>query len=374
MTTSIVPFNQYEAQNAYRRLQMTMALDDPKTAIIEIRTFLKIYPDVAMACNDLGVLYLQDGEKLLALACYEKANRLQPCTPDIVKNLAEFYFVELKWIDDAIMMLTDILRSFPDDCELLTLLGVISERVGREGEARSFYSRVAELDPYNMRARDALARLGVTVPSAPAYSQPLQQQIQPAYTPPPVAPAPTPPASGGLDDVLARLRATLNSTPQASTTSTPFQPTRSSDDLYREAQGFASAGNNQQALTALEALVAKDPSHALAQNDLGVLYSQNGDFERAGFHYEAAIFRNPSNPVFRKNLAELYYAVLGRTDEAIEIYTRLLREYPSDIDTLTALAVISKANNMRDQARTFIDKVLSLEPWNRDAREFLVGL
>ena len=66
----------------------------PKAAIIEIKMFLKIYPGVAMACNDLGVLYLREGERLLALAC-EKANRLQPCTPDIVKNLAEFYFVEL---------------------------------------------------------------------------------------------------------------------------------------------------------------------------------------------------------------------------------------------------------------------------------------
>lgn len=377
MTTSIVPFNQYESQNAYRRLQMSLALDDPKTAIIEIRTFLKIYPDVAIACNDLGVLYLREGEKLLALACYEKANRLQPCTPDIVKNLAEFYFVELKWIDDAIIMLTDILRSFPDDCELLTLLGVISERVGREVEAGSFYCRVAELDPCNMQARDALARLGITTAPSPVYNQPLPQEVPSAYTPPPLqtpATAPTQSASGGLDDVLARLKATLNNTPQTAATSTPSQSIRSSDELYREAEGFASAGNSQQALSILKHLVAKDPTHALAHNDLGVLFSQNGDFELARFHHEAAVLHSPSNPIFRKNLAELYYAVFGRTDEAVEIYTRLLREYPADVDTLTALAVISKNNNLKDQARIFINKVLNLEPWNRDAREFLAEL
>jgi len=384
MTTSVVPFNQYESQNAYRRLQMSLTLDDPKTALIEIRTFLKIYPDVAMACNDLGVLYLREGDRLLALACYEKANRLQPCTPDIVKNLAEFYFVELKWVDDAIMMLTDLLHSFPEDGEILALLGTISERIGREGEARSFYSRVMELDPYNSQIRDALTRLGVsTEPQQPVFTrqQAPQKAVEPQFTLSPVppaaqvspAPAQKPASSGGLDDVLARLRATLNTVAQPSAPSPAAQQSRT-DDLYREAQTCVAAGNNQQAITVLEQLVALDPTHALAHNDLGALYSRSGEFEKALRHCETAVSRSPQSPVFRKNLAEIYYVYLGRTDEAIGIYTRLLSEYPADIETLTALAIISNANNLKEQARTFITKVLNLEPWNRDAREFLSAL
>lgn len=374
MSFSVVNASQYESQNAYRRLQMNLTLDDPKTAIIEIRTFLKIYPDVAMACNDLGVLYLQAGEKLLALACYEKANRIQPETPTIVKNLAEFYFTELGWTDDAIMMLTNLLHSHPDDCELLRLLGVISERIGRDGEARTFFNKVAELDPYDAQARDALARLGVSVAPAPVFSPPPAQQQQPSqvFNTPTPAPQETSVASGGLDDVLARLRATLNPSP-ASPASQP-QPVPSADDLYREAQGHIAAGDREQAIAALERLVALNPGHAVAHNDLGVLLSQDGDFEKAQYHYNAALSKDQNNPVFRKNLAELYYACMGKTDEAIEIYTRLIREFPSDIETLTALAIISKANNLMEQARVFISKVLTLEPWNRDAREFLATL
>lgn len=374
MGFSVVNASQYESQNAYRRLQMNLTLDDPKTAIIEIRTFLKIYPDVAMACNDLGVLYLQAGEKLLALACYEKANRLQPETPTIVKNLAEFYFTELGWTDDAIMMLTNLLHSHPDDCELLRLLGVISERIGREGEASTFFSKVAELDPYDSQARDALARLGVSVAPAPVFSPPPAQQQQPSQvlrTPTPVVQE-APAASGGLDDVLARLRATLNPSPAVSASQPPTAC--STDDLYREAQGYIAGGDREQAIAALERLVAMDPGQALAHNDLGVLLSQTGDFEKAQSHYKAALSKDQNNSVFRKNLAELYYACLGKTDEAIAIYTQLLREFPTDIETLTALAIISKANNLTEQARVFISKVLSLEPWNRDAREFLATL
>ena len=147
MNSFIVPATTYEAQNAYRRLQVCMETEDPKLAIMEIKTFLKMYPDVALACNDLGVLYAKTGEKLLALACYEKANRLQPGTSVIVKNLAEFYFIEIGWTDDAILMLTELLKSYPDDIDLLGLLGTISWKVGREQEARTFYRRVVALEP-----------------------------------------------------------------------------------------------------------------------------------------------------------------------------------------------------------------------------------
>jgi tetratricopeptide (TPR) repeat protein len=289
------------------------------------------------------VLYLRQGDRLLGLAYLEKANRLQPCTPDIVKNLAEFYFVELGWVDDAIIMLTDILHSFPEDVEILTLLGIISERVGREAEARSFYIKVTELDPHNLDIRDSLTRLGgAPVKQTPVFTRqeaprPAAEPLTAPYTAPaspvvPPTPASQPASAGGLDDILARLRATLNATPQSAA---PPQPSRTADDLYREAQGLVAAGNNQQAIATLEQVISMAPAHALAHNDLGVLYSQSAEYEKALRNFEAAVSREPNNPLFSKNLAEIYYVYLGKTDEAIGIYTRILREYPSDIISKT---------------------------------------
>jgi len=367
MNTSIVPASMYEAHNAYRRLRMSLDMENVKTAIIEVRTFLKIYPDTPIACNDLGVLYQRDGEKLLALACYEKANRLQPGAPDTVKNLAEFYFVELGWADDAILMLTELLRSAPEDCDLLTKLGIISEKVGRNEEATVFYSRVLELEPYNHEVKDALARLG---------GKPLQSPPIPAAPEPePICPPSVPPAgqSGQLEEILAGLRKKMGlSETETAQPATPAETT--TENLLAEARECAEAGNPEAAAAKLERLITAEPENALAHNDLGVVYTTMDRPDKACLHHENAVRLHPSNLVFRKNLAALYYSLLGRTDEAIGIYTALLKEQPDDVETLTALAIIAKNNHLRDQARTFIGRVLNLEPWNNDAREFLATI
>ena len=362
MSYQIIPATLYEAQNAYRRLQCHMNTDDPATTILEIKTFLKMYPDVALPYNDLGVLYSRVGEKLLALACYEKANRIQPGNPTIVKNLAEFYFVELNWIDDAIMMLTQLLNSFPEDTDLLRLLVTFSERVGREQEARIFSQRLAELGQESSPITDVQIcdAPHTMTPSAPAASEATVIE----------APLEQTPTSDSLEDILARIRQTLGQeiTPEVS------QPSPSFDELYRTAQKQLADGSDEQAITTLEQLVALEPDNALAHNDLGVLYTRRGNSERACLHHETAVNHNPANTTFQKNLAALYYTCLERTDEAIAIYTRLLREYPDDVEVLTALAIISAANNLGEQAKLFIGRVLELEPWNNDARDFLTGL
>jgi len=318
MSTSVVPYNLYEAQSAYQRLHACRSTDSA-AAISEIRTFLKMFPDVALAHNDLGVLYHRAGDNLLALAHYEKANRLQPNTLTIIKNLAEFYAVELGWLGDAIMMLTELLRNSPQDDEILVSLGMISEQVGRPDEARAFFKQASALCPENASIRDALARLDGPVSAAEyrsAVSPAMGQQVSEA------------PTFEEYANDVATLRQTL----------------------------------------------LRNPSDAVANNNLGVIRSRQGNFTEAASLYERAAAADPANPIYRKNLADVYYSVLGKTDEAVEIYTSLLRQYPRDTELLTAAAIISKSNNLRDQARVFIGKVLDLEPWNTDAREFLAGL
>lgn len=379
----VVPATTYEAQNAYRRLQLTMEKDDSRMAILEIRTFLKMYPDLALACNDLGVLYAQTGEKLLALACYEKANRLQPGTPVIVKNLAEFYFMEIGWTDDAILMLTELLKSHPDDTDLLGLLGTISWKIGRDQEARTFFRRVLELEPGHRDAALALRQLEGAIPAAEFSARPACPPTPP--TPPPAQPplqpvappaAPATPSGSSLDDVLARLRSTLATTESVVQPAPPAQPVAGADadQRYREAQAAVAAGDADRAIALLERLVAETPVYPAAHNDLGVLYTNAGRLDLACSHHELAVRQAPDNPLFAKNLAALYYTLCGRTDESIEIYTRLVKEYSTDVEVLTALAIIADNNNLKEQARTFIGRVLDFEPWNAEARRFLAEL
>lgn len=309
MTTSVVPYNQYEAQNAYQRLRACLSRDSTESAIAEIKTFLKMFPDVPLAHNDLGVLYHQSGKHLEALAHYEKANRLQPNNPTVIKNLAEFYFVVLGWTDDAIEMLTELLNAWPNDFEILTALGNISEKVGRPDEARAFYRKANQLEPGNTEVREILARLDGPV-SAAEYRQT-----------PPVVQEP-------VDEELTPLRRLLES----------------------------------------------NPRNALAHNNLGIALARGGDFEQARYHHQQAVQQEPANPMYRKNLADLYYVGFGMPDEAVEIYTDLLKQYPHDVEVLTALAILAKGAGLKEQARIFINKVLSLQPWHSDARTFLAEL
>lgn len=344
-TNAIVAYNLYEAQSAYQRLQICLSRDSVDAAIMEIKTFLKMFPDVALAHNDLGVLYFRSGNSLLALANYEKANRLQPGTPAIIKNIAEFYFVELGWVDDAIMLLTALLKEHPLDGEILISLGIISEQLNRSDEARSFFRRAHELTPDNAAILEALARLDGPVSAAEYRSSATA-------------------ASRSAQDEGSLARQTTATAPAW----------RSPEELFREAQTAIGAGRDEDAVAVLERLTSQEPSHALGHNDLGVLYLRLGDVARAGYHYEQAVSCNPANITFRKNLADYYYAVAGKTDEAVEIYTNLLKERPDDVEVLSALALICKANNLNGEARTFIQKVLDLEPWNAEARQFLSSI
>ena len=315
---SIVPYNMYEAQNAYQRLQISLTTESAAAAIAEIKTFLKMFPDVALAHNDLGVLHHQTGENLLALAHYEKANRIQPKTATIVKNIAEFYAVELGWFDDAIMMLTEQLRETRQDAEILISLGMISERVRRPDEARAFFKQALAVRPGDPAIREALARLDGPVSAVEYRNQDSAAMEAPVYA------APT--------------------------------------EEYAEE------------VAALRQVLLRNPFDAVANNNLAVIRSRQGNHAEAANLYERAVNADPGNPMYRKNLADVYYTALGKADEAVEIYTSLLKQYPKDTELLFAAATISKANNLGEQARTFIGKVLELEPWNTDAREFMAGL
>ena len=72
-----------------------------KEAIGALEMVLAIYLDYALVHNDLGVLYFREGEKEKALEHYEQAARLEPENATFQKNLADFYYVELERVEEA---------------------------------------------------------------------------------------------------------------------------------------------------------------------------------------------------------------------------------------------------------------------------------
>ena len=318
-------------------------------SISRLEDFIRQYPDFAQAQNDLAVLYYRAGNKLQTLGHYEKAVRLQPENSTFRKNLASFYYVEMGWVDDAIFIYTDILAKTPNDTEVMAALGIISINLDRGTEARAFFTRLLELEPWNNDARMFLAELD-------------SQQAPPPETitvSPTQAKLRTGPAE--LDAIIADLRKTITS----------LEDQNLPDDAYANAMALLNQGNEEGAVRELERLVQNHPSHSLAHNDLGVLFQRQGDIRTSRHHHELAVRHDPANATYKKNLAGLYFGELGMTDEAIYLLTEILRSSPNDVETLTGLARIAFTVGRPEEAAIFLRKVVELEPWNQDARELL---
>ena len=146
-------------EELYQKAQALVAQGDLDGAVRQLEAILRLSPDYPLAHNDLAVIYYQEGSKEEALFHYEKAAALAPGNSIFQKNLADFYFVEGRDIDGAIAIYLKLLEKEPKNIETLMNLGRICTILERPEEARTFYGKVAQLEPWNRDARECLTTL-----------------------------------------------------------------------------------------------------------------------------------------------------------------------------------------------------------------------
>ena len=144
----------------YQDAQELIKSGREKEGISALETLLKTYPDYAIAHNDLGVLCYNQGDKEEALQHYEKAAQLAPYNDTFQKNLADFYYVEAGRMEEALQIYVKLLETNPTDIEVLLILGHICVSLNKFDDAKVFYNKVLELEPWNMDARERLDQLG----------------------------------------------------------------------------------------------------------------------------------------------------------------------------------------------------------------------
>ncbi len=366
-----------EGAATYERILADVRDVEIDEGIRHIKDFLKIYPDFARAHNDLAVLCLRAGDSLKALAHHEKAHKLDPANITYLKNLADFYFVELEWTGDAIHIYLDILKDNPFDIEALNALGYISLQIGRKEQARQYFSRTLQLDSFNQNAQQALQQLlppGSQPEPAPAPQPALAPlKTQQPVTAPAAQPAQNTPAAPSFQDLFRAAQPSTPSAPVRAVQPEPKQaePVRSADELYKEALQLANSGKGDEAVNLLEKLLKQEPGNAVAHNDLGVLFQKNGQRDKSRQHHEEAARLQPANKVFQKNLADLLYVEFDEFEKALNIYIRLQAKAPQDIEILKAIASICLTVGREPDARFFLERILTLQPWDREAQEAL---
>jgi Flp pilus assembly protein TadD len=294
-------------------------IDDgrPDEAVRALETLLESHPDFALVHNDLGVLYYQRGDRDKALHSYEAAARLEPSNTTFQKNLADYYYVEQGRVADALQAYVKVLENDPEDGETLLILGHICVALHKFEDAEHFYNRLLEVEPWNAEARENLDKLAKRHTDAAAAASP--------------------------------------------------------EEEYEKIKEQIQSGDGQ-AVNELENFLAAHPQFALAHNDLGVLYYNQGDKEKALDHYEQAVRLEPQNLNFQKNLADFYFVEAGRIEDALAIYNQVLEIDGGDVEALMSIGVICEALERREDAVYFYNRVLENEPWNVDAQERLENL
>ena len=304
----------------YKEAQQLAGSNNSSAAIEKLKKLVAQFPEEAMAHNDLGVLLYQAGQGETAVSHYQQAYKLQPENITFAKNLADFYFVEQGRVEEALQIYVDILAQAPEDVETLLMTGHICDSLQRPDDAKVFFERVLEIEPWHKDAADSLEKTNQGSNIA-------------------VAPNP-------------------NAAPST----------------YEHAQELATNGNIADAIKVLETVVFEKPDDALVHNDLGVLYLQAGQPEKSQRHYERASELAPDNTTFRKNLADYYWVHLGRLEDALKIYVDILTTLPEDIETLMSVGNVCTALQRFDDARVFFERVLEIEPWNADAGDKLTEI
>lgn len=301
------------SEDKYDVIQQMLAEKRHDEAITALEQLVTESDDHAAAHYDLGNLYYASGQMDKARAHYEKTVAIAPENPSYLKNLADLLYSESKDVDRSLSLYDRILSFRPEDIQTLMITGHLCVSLERFDDARGYYNRVLDIEPWNDEVQQLVDRIHER--------------------------------DAGSDS------------------------SKGPEETYQRCHDLVKRGQVDPAVAGLESLTAQHPDFALAYNDLGVLYYQQGDKQRCVQNYEKAVSMEPDNAIFRKNLADFYLAEQGQVEKALEIYLSVLNDNPEDIDALMVAGHICAALRKTESARTFYDRVLDVEPWNLEASE-----
>jgi tetratricopeptide (TPR) repeat protein len=147
------------AEELYAQAQELVGAGDSGRAIAVLEQLVQAHPGFVLGHNDLGVLHSQAGETDKAEYHYEQARQLDPDNLTIMKNMAEFYFIQSGNFPEALRIGLNILKQDPEDTETLMMAGHINHALDRKDDARLFYSRVLEIEPWHFEASECLSKI-----------------------------------------------------------------------------------------------------------------------------------------------------------------------------------------------------------------------
>lgn len=140
------------------------------------------------------------------------------------------------------------------------------------------------------------------------------------------------------------------------------------DALFGLALCARNQGRNDEALTLLQRLIEINPEDAAAYNQSGIIVAETGDLENARVLIGRAIELDPTLIDAQRNLAEILLLQENYT-AGVQTYIAILDQYPDNIPCLLRMAQLHEEAGNLDEAVSWSEKVLAIDPENSSARE-----
>ncbi|HOJ43087.1 MAG TPA: glycosyltransferase, partial [Syntrophorhabdaceae bacterium] len=112
-----------------------------------------------------------------------------------------------------------------------------------------------------------------------------------------------------------------------------------------------------QAKNELELIISEYPNYAPAYNELAGVYYRKGDKEKTAYYLEKAIRLKPDDTLILKNLANLYIE-FERIDEAKELYEKVISIDPKDRESQEILAHLRELVRGFDELKPLVSIVI----------------
>ena len=145
------------------------------------------------------------------------------------------------------------------------------------------------------------------------------------------------------------------------------------DNLYGNVGHMIAANNYEGAILLLRHLLRLSPNHCVALNDLGLLYYDRGETERAAEQFAHVTRLSPGNSDALKNLASLYVE-MGDLRKGIEACREIVTLDPGNPESVVNLGNLSFLAGNREDARELFAQALTIDPRNSAASRGIAAL
>jgi tetratricopeptide (TPR) repeat protein len=252
--------------------------------------------------------------------------------PDLwpARSLLARSYQALGRLDDAVAVLRDQIKLTPQSADAYLLTGIILRQQQKNDEARRAFEKAAELAPDSPAAPDQLVEMDIADNRYDLAMDRVQQQFHNK--------ADTPVAHF----MEAKVYAAQEDWPH---TEAALHKAIELDSNFAPAynlliSAYLEQDKLPQAVSQIEAGLAKEPTNQEALATLGQVYDELKDYAKARNAYEKLLAVNPNSTTALNNLADLYCERFNQLDKAYQLAQQAHNLEPGDASIADTLGWI----------------------------------